>query len=221
MRKTNTTKSVKYSGGQPSRVGLDFRSSPLNHTSGRAVIKFRESDEKCRKFAREYVRNGFNSTEACRKAGYAVKNRKIAAVSTVPQRAVYHIEEELEIMGEIVKSKDITAEKLVDEIAALAFNLDGEVGAIKVSAKDKLKALDMLAKWLGLYEKDNKQKAADTQVLQIAFVGADKVEDMQKRAEQVSKAKETIWDLSMEQKGKKVKQKILKAASKDGNDSDT
>lgn len=213
MRKTNTIKSVKYSGGSPSRIGSDFSASPLNHLSGRTVIKFKESDEKCQKFAREYVRNGFNSAAACRKAGYAVKSGKVATISTIPQRAVYHIEKELEIMGEVVKSKDITPEKLVDEIASLAFNLDGRVGNIKVDAKDKLKALDMLAKWLGLYEKDNKQKVADTQVLQIAFVGADKVGDMQKRAEKVKTAKQTIWDKSLQSKGKEVKAKILEDLS--------
>lgn len=219
MRRTNTIKSVKYSGGSPSRIGLDFSASPLNHLSGRTIIKFKESDEKCQKFAREYVRNGFNSAEACRKAGYAIKNGKVATISTIPQRAVYHIEKELEVMGEIVKSKDITTEKLVDEIASLAFNLDGRVGNIKVDAKDKLKALDMLAKWLGLYEKDNKQKVADTQVLQIAFVGADKVDDMKKRARKIKEAKQTIWDKSLQTKGKEVKAKILEDLSgKDNSD---
>lgn len=209
MRKTNTIKSVKYSGGSPSRIGLDFSASPLNHLSGRTIIKFKESDEKCQKFAREYVRNGFNSSDACRKAGYAIKSDNVATISTIPQRAVYHIEKELEVMGKVVKSKDITPEKLVDEIASLAFNSDGRVGNIKVEAKDKLKALDMLAKWLGLYEKDNKQKVADTQVLQIAFVGADKVDDMKKRSQKIKEAKQTIWDKSLQSKGKEVKAKIL------------
>lgn len=219
MRKTNTIKSVKLSGGSPSRIGLDFSASPLNHLSGRSVARFEESDAKCQKFAREYVRNGFNSAEACRKAGYAVKHGKVATISTIPQRAVYHIEKELEVMSKIVKSKDITPEKVVDEIASLAFNLSGRVGDVKVEAKDKLKALDMLAKWLGLYEKDNKQKVADTQVLQIAFVGADKVDDMQKRARKIKEAKQTIWDKSLVEKGKEVKTKILgKPDGKDNSD---
>ena len=48
----------------------------------------------------------------------------------------------------------------------------------------------MLAKYLGLYERDNKQKVADTKVLQIAFVGADHAEAQLLNAKAIAEAKE-------------------------------
>lgn len=85
-------------------------------------------------------------------------------------------EKELEYeMAEVVKAQNITKEMIVEEIATIAFCKEEEEGK-KIHPAVRLKALDMLAKWAGLYEKDNAQKLAGTSLLQIAFVGADKVD---------------------------------------------
>lgn len=90
------------------------------------------------------------------------------------RRQNIYLEQAREHMAEIVEKKNITPEMVVEEIAQIAFNSEGMFcGKMVVSTKDKLKALDMLAKWLGLYERDNKQRAANQQVLQVAFVGKD------------------------------------------------
>lgn len=122
-------------------------------------------------------------------------------------------------MGEIAKRKEIKAEQIVDEIAKIAFSKtgtpfapEGDVdGNLKVNIKDKLKALDMLAKWLGLYEKDNKQKAANTQLLQVAFIGSDKIEKVTKQNELIAEHNtNSVWNEEMEEK----KEAILDAIDK-------
>lgn len=90
------------------------------------------------------------------------------------KRQNIYLEQAREHMAEIVKKKNITPEMVVEEIAQIAFCSTGAFqDSMKVSTKDKLRALDMLARWLGLYERDNKQRAGQQQVLQVAFVGKD------------------------------------------------
>lgn len=128
-----------------------------------------------------------------------------------------YVKEVSDYMGEIVRRKEIKAEQIIDELAKIAFTKtgtpfvkEGDVDAnLKVNIKDKLKALDMLAKWLGLYEKDNKQKAAQTQLLQVAFIGSDKLEKVTAQNEQIVEFnKSSIWDGAMEKKSKKIKKNI-------------
>lgn len=76
----------------------------------------------------------------------------------------------------------VTREQVLGEIASIAFS-DVEHSAIK------LRALDMLARHLGLYEKDNAQRLANQQVLQIAFVGPGLAKES---AELVEEAKKVI-----------------------------
>lgn len=118
-----------------------------------------------------------------------------------------------EFMGEIVKRKEIKAEQIVDEIAKIAFSKTGTPFAsegdvdnnLKVNIKDKLKALDMLAKWLGLYEKDNKQKAANTQLLQVAFIGSDKIEKVTKQNKLIAESNaQSVWNEEMEEKKERI-----------------
>lgn len=88
------------------------------------------------------------------------------------------------ILRNHMESLGITPEEIINEIVKVAFAKDDkplsketEQGeTIVFSAKDKLKALEMLARIFGLYEKDNAQKAANNQVLQIAFVDANYAE---------------------------------------------
>lgn len=115
-------------------------------------------------------------------------------------------------MAEIVKAKDITKEMIVEGIADIAFRSDESEKPIHPAVR--LKALDLLAKWVGLYEKDNAQKLAGTSLLQIAFVGADRVGLREAQLKQVegvevsSKPSKKLKKLEND-----VKEKIVEVAS--------
>lgn len=110
-------------------------------------------------------------------------------------------------MGEIMKEKELTKEQIVDAIARIAFN---EEAGENINAAIRLRALDMLAKWAGLYEKDNAQKLANTSLLQIAFVS----NEVQEQKEKELKILETIETTSvptpqLEKKEKEITARIL------------
>lgn len=115
-------------------------------------------------------------------------------------------------MAEIVKAKDITKEMIVEGIADIAFRSDESEKPVPPAVR--LKALDLLAKWAGLYEKDNAQKLAGTSLLQIAFVGADRLDVREAQMKQVegvevkSKPSKKLKELESE-----IKDKIGEVAS--------
>lgn len=107
-------------------------------------------------------------------------------------------------MAEIVRAQDITKEMIVEGIADIAFRSDE--GEKPIHPAVRLKALDLLAKWVGLYEKDNAQKLAGTSLLQIAFVGADRVDLREAQMKQV----EGVEVSSKPSKALKVLEKDIK-----------
>lgn len=114
-------------------------------------------------------------------------------------------------MSNIVESKNITKEQVVEEISKIAFSSTGLIGdSIEIRASDKLKALDMLSKWLGLYERDNAQKASQNALLQVAFVGGDMLSNEVKATlEKESLLEDSIWnDDSMSKLETKTKAKL-------------
>lgn len=200
MRATELSKSEKSVSARgnkntPGRIhviGKDFSHRPGGGFCPSIISKTYEKGEL---FAKEYVKS-FNAVTAAKTLGYKIteQRRKSNSVSRPHKKFAYQIEKEMEKMGEIVKSQGVTPEQVIEEITQIAFNSDGEFcsnPAMKITTKDKLKALDMLMKYLGLYERDNKQKVAEQQVLQIAFVGADAVEE---QIRQVQKQKEILAD---------------------------
>lgn len=144
--------------------------------------------DKRQRFVEEYLANP-NATQAAIAAGYSAKTAgaqghellKIPEIQTAIEAGRAKTAEKL----------DITAERIVAEMAKLAFsdprdlmddygnllppdqwpeNAAGAVSAIEVEASGKLKVklwpkdkgLDQLAKVMGLYEADNRQKGAAT-----------------------------------------------------------
>lgn len=101
------------------------------------------------RFVRAYIDNGGNATQAAITAGYNPKTaRQIAAENlTKPyiQEAIRELTEARE------KSSGITAEWVRQQIAQIAQKEDAK-------DQDRLKALDMLAKMLGLYEKRDEEQ---------------------------------------------------------------
>lgn len=132
----------------------------------------------------------------------------------------YHKYDAETYMNTITKLANITPEKLVEEIATIAFNRDGMPfassgdyqGKLDISIKDKLKALDMLAKWVGLYERDNAQKsaAAASQMLQITFIGSDVVGSVQEKRRRIAElSSKTIWDAETTEKTSSALKKAM------------
>lgn len=174
-------------------IGTDFSHSPIGNHKHSQVKKSQIQGEI---FAKEYVKS-FNTTKAAKIAGLPIlkiHGQKQTTCQGNPKARFAHlIDKEMKKMGDIVESVGVTPEQVVDELIQIAFNSSGEFAGnakVKVTTDHKLKALDMLAKYLGLYEKDNKQKVADTKVLQVAFVGADYAETQILRAKEIAEVKE-------------------------------
>ncbi len=169
-------------------IGKGFDASPIGNHKHSGVGK---SYERGKVFAKTYVQT-FNMCEACRVAGLPM-TKKGGPQGQPKAKYDYLIDEEMKRMGELALSKGLKPEQVIDEIMQIAFNSEGSfVGndKLKVTTDHKLKALDMLAKYLGLYERDNKQKVADTKVLQVAFVGADYVDAQMLKAKAIAEIKE-------------------------------
>lgn len=169
-------------------LGKDFTASPIGNHKHPGVEK---SFERGRVFAKAYAQT-FNTSEACRVAGLPT-TKKGGPQGQPKDKYDYLVKEEMEKMGEVAALRGLKPEQVIDELMQIAFNSSGDFAGnekMKITADHKLKALDMLAKYLGLYEKDNKQKVADTKVLQVAFVGADYVDTQILKAKEIAEVKE-------------------------------
>ena len=101
------------------------------------------------RFCREYIENGGNATQAAISAGYAPK---AAAQTGNENLRKPHIAEYIrELTDARDKSSGITAEWVRQQIAQIAQKEDAK-------DQDRLKALDMLAKMLGLYERRDEEQ---------------------------------------------------------------
>ena len=95
-------------------------------------------------FCEEYVVD-FNATQAAKRAGYS---RKSAYSIGSEKLKKPEIERYIcYLMSQRSLRTGITADRILEELATIAFAQDG------VAAKDKLKALDILAKHVGLFNK--------------------------------------------------------------------
>lgn len=106
------------------------------------------------KFCNEYLISG-NATQAYKKAGFKrTKNARISAsvLLTNPNIKAY-IEQK---QAEMTEKSGITAQAVVEEIAKTGF---AKPEKKRASHGDKVRALDLLGKHLGIYERDNQQKA--------------------------------------------------------------
>lgn len=75
-----------------------------------------------------------------------------------------------------IETRRLNADEVIQEIAKIAFqdikdSSNKNNKSLYVTTAEKLKALDMLAKHFGVYEIDNKQKAAQNQILQVMWLG--------------------------------------------------
>lgn len=100
--------------------------------------------EKQKRFCEEYLID-LNATQAAIRAGYSEKNASRIAIDLLNK---IHVSEYLGHMREEQsKRTGITADKVLEEISRIAFTED-----VEVSGKEKMHALEMLAKHLGVFD---------------------------------------------------------------------
>ncbi|ARO89170.1 terminase [Nitrosospira lacus] len=155
---------------------------------------------KQRRFAEEYCVD-LNATAAYIRAGYGARSNSAEAAASrlLSNVKVQKVIEEKQ--KEIAKRCEVTAEKVIREVSALAFsdvrklfNADGSLKAIhelddataaaiasievdpagvrKIKVWDKNRAQEHLCKHFGLFDKDNSQKPHVEQNVQVSFVPA-------------------------------------------------
>ena len=115
----------------------------------------RELTDKQQKFCEEYIVD-LNATQAALRAGYSAKCIHNQGPANLLKPIIRNEIERLK--AERSERTGIKAEAVVNELAGIAF---GKLTK-KPSFSNKLTALDLLGKHLGIYELDNAQKAPIT-----------------------------------------------------------
>ena len=111
----------------------------------------RKITEKQKKFCYEYIKD-YNGSQALIRAGYS-ENYKFGKINSMLRKPL--VKELLESL----KSKDTeaakaTIEDIISECKIIAFStVDGEI----IKTADKLKALEMLGKYLGLFSEHSRE----------------------------------------------------------------
>ena len=110
-------------------------------------------------FCQEYLID-MNATQACIRAGYSKGSANGQGARMLSNASVKAYVKEL--IDKRADKLDITADKILGEITKVAYIDINEESEVKPS--DKLKALDMLGKHVGLYERDNEQSKTKVEV---------------------------------------------------------
>lgn len=107
-------------------------------------------------FCKEYIID-FNATRAATVAGYS---KKTAYASGAENLRKPQIQAEItRLTKDRNERTEITADRVVQELAKFGFNIDGAADAFEVDSKDKLKALEMLARHTGAFNNDETGKS--------------------------------------------------------------
>lgn len=107
-------------------------------------------NDRQRIFVREY-RIDRNATRAAIKAGYSKKSAHVTGCNLLKNPKV--AQDLMELTEKRLEKLELTGDMVVDELAALGFV---KVAPSKVGVKDKIAALGMLGKHLGIFAEDNK-----------------------------------------------------------------
>lgn len=123
-----------------------------------------KNEEFCKNFIDEYIRNGDNATKA-----YAAVNPGVTLdsanvegpkfkrrVDKVPE----YVEYEKEQRRKLSEKTNITAQRVAEELAKIAFVEYPEDSAFEIRVSDKNKSLELLGKYLGMFTE--KQIVAQT-----------------------------------------------------------
>ena len=111
------------------------------------------------RFCREYLKDGkFNATRAAEAAGYSKKTAYSIGNENLKKPEII---KRLEQLQKKTNNKyDVSAERVVAELAKIGFSDEfGLEGFERLDLKDKIKALEMLARHVGAFNKDESNKA--------------------------------------------------------------
>ena len=110
-------------------------------------------------FCKEYIVD-FNATRAALAANYSKPTAYAIGAENLrkPQIQAYI----KDLMAKREQRLDVTADRVVQELAKIAFNDDAQIyeGAFSVETKEKIKALELLAKHTGAFNKDESEKTS-------------------------------------------------------------
>lgn len=108
-------------------------------------------------FCKEYIID-FNATRAAIAAGYSEKGARQTASDTL---AKAYIQEEIKrLTAARNKKTEITAERVVQELARIGFSDEfGLEGWERLDMKDKVKAIELLGRHTGAFNKDESNKS--------------------------------------------------------------
>lgn len=128
-------------------------------------------NKKQQDFIMEYISNGFNAVQAYQ-AAYPTSTYATARTNAYKLLANKEIKAEIERQVKmILEAKHITAERVLLEIADIAFALKGDE---VYDVKAKLKALELLQKQMGLQTTNSNINAT---IEPVIFEGEDTLED--------------------------------------------
>lgn len=107
-------------------------------------------------FCREYVITK-NAHRSAVSAGYSEKTaRNIASQNLTKIHIINRIKE---LQAPVLKKYEVTTENIIKELAKIGFSSEDDLeGFSKLELKDKLKALEMLARTTGAFNKDESNK---------------------------------------------------------------
>ena len=130
--------------------------------------------EKQRRFADEYLID-LNATRAYRAAYPAAKKDATAAQATSRMLRNVKVSKYIqERMQERQQRTNISQDRVLDDLAAIAFETDREI----VSIRERLRALELLGKHLGLFDPRKDELDREEQDVRIAKLRAEtKTED--------------------------------------------
>lgn len=117
-------------------------------------------------FAEAYVIN-FDAAAAAMSAGYSDPDAPGDFYLSENLLKRCRLEIDAALANKIQRNRE-TADRVIAEVSAIAF-ADTEI-LTSIKTRDKLEALKLLAKHLGLFEADNKQKAAINQNIQVNWL---------------------------------------------------
>lgn len=111
-------------------------------------------------FCKEYLID-YNATRSATVAGYSEKTADSQGSRMLKNVKIKTYLDEMTTQR--AERLDVSADKILIEITKVAY-VDIEDTETEVKPSDKLKALDMLGKHVGLYERDNEQSKTKVEV---------------------------------------------------------
>lgn len=121
-------------------------------------------------FAEEYIVD-FNATQAAIRAGYSKKT-----AYSQGQRLLKNVEVQKRVTEAIqdrIRRTHITQDRVVLELAAIAFADMAQQEETGLAWKDKLRALELLGKHLGMFDKAQELDTGETGVVVLPEIGGD------------------------------------------------